>query len=174
MPERANSLACAFFAGTLAAAALPCVNTMASAGAECLENPDLRTTQPGRWTYHTDRTQNRRCWNFEPAEPGQRIRAVPGEGQRVPLYILGSSLFGAQLAAMLGLPFAFAAHFAPDALMEALDIYRSRFEPSAQLDRPHAMVGVNIVAADSDDEAARLFTSIQQSFVRLRRGAPGR
>jgi luciferase family oxidoreductase group 1 len=111
---------------------------------------------------------------LEPAEPDQRIRAIPGEGTRVPLYILGSSLFGAQLAAMLGLPFAFAAHFAPDALMHALDIYRSRFEPSAQLDRPHAMVGINIVAADSEDAARRLFTSIQQSFVRLRRGAPGR
>ncbi len=111
---------------------------------------------------------------FEDTVPGQPIRAVPGEGLRVPLYILGSSLFGAQLAAALGLPFAFASHFAPDALMQALAIYREQFEPSATLDRPYAMVAVNIIAADTDAEARRQFTSMQQSFVNLRRGTPGK
>jgi len=111
---------------------------------------------------------------FEDSIPGQQIRAVPGEGLRVPLYILGSSLFGAQLAAALGLPFAFASHFAPDALMQALAIYREQFEPSPTLDAPYAMVAVNIIAADSDAEARRQFTSAQQSFVNLRRGHPGK
>ncbi len=110
---------------------------------------------------------------FEPAMPGQSIRAIPGEGTRVPLWILGSSLFGAQLAAALGLPFAFASHFAPDALMPALQIYRSRFKPSRQLAQPHVMVAANIVAADTDAEARYLFTSLQQAFLRLRRGEPG-
>jgi luciferase family oxidoreductase group 1 len=108
-----------------------------------------------------------------PAVPGQRIRAVPGEGLKVPIWLLGSSLYSAQLAALLGMPFAFASHFAPGAMMQALDIYRSRFEPSAELDRPYAMLGVNVIAADSDREATRLFTSLQQSFVNLRRGQPG-
>ncbi|MEP6832964.1 MAG: LLM class flavin-dependent oxidoreductase [Gemmatimonas sp.] len=111
---------------------------------------------------------------FEDTAPGQPIRAVPGEGLRVPLYILGSSLFGAQLAAALGLPFAFASHFAPDALMEALAIYREQFEPSLTLSEPYAMVAVNVVAADTDKEARRQFTSMQQSFVNLRRGKPGK
>ncbi|MEO7358978.1 MAG: LLM class flavin-dependent oxidoreductase [Gemmatimonadaceae bacterium] len=111
---------------------------------------------------------------FGDSIPGQLIRAVPGEGLRVPLYILGSSLFGAQLAAALGLPFAFASHFAPDALMQALAVYREQFEPSPTLDAPYAMVAVNIIAADSDAEARRQFTSVQQSFVNLRRGHPGR
>jgi luciferase family oxidoreductase group 1 len=110
---------------------------------------------------------------FEPTAPGQTIRAIPGEGLRVPLWILGSSLFGASLAAALGLPFAFASHFAPDALMSALQIYRSRFKPSRQLQRPHAMVAANLVAADTDAEARFLFTSLQQAFLRLRRGEPG-
>ncbi|ACA20548.1 luciferase family protein [Methylobacterium sp. 4-46] len=108
-----------------------------------------------------------------PVQPGQVVQAVPGAGTQVPLWILGSSLFGAQLAAMLGLPFAFASHFAPDALMQALDLYRSRFEPSAQLDRPYAMVGVNVIAAETDAEARRLFTSAQQSFTNLFRGTRG-
>jgi len=108
-----------------------------------------------------------------PAAPGQAVRAIPGEGTRVPLWILGSSLFGAQLAAALGLPFAFASHFAPDALMPALQIYRSRFKPSAQLGKPYVMVAANIVAADSDAQARVLFTSLQQAFLRLRRGQPG-
>jgi luciferase family oxidoreductase group 1 len=111
---------------------------------------------------------------FDDVQQGQQIRAVPGAGLKVPLWILGSSLFGAQVAAMLGLPFAFASHFAPDALMPALEIYRSRFKPSGQLAEPYAMVAANIVAADTDAQARRLFTSLQQSFVRLRRGTPGK
>ncbi len=111
---------------------------------------------------------------LSPAVPGQRIRAIPGEGTKVPIWLLGSSLYSAQLAAMLGMPFAFASHFAPAALMQALALYRSRFQPSEALQRPYAMVGVNVIAADSDREAARLFTSLQQSFVNLRRGQPGR
>jgi len=108
----------------------------------------------------------------EPAE-GQTIRAVPGAGLRVPLFLLGSSTFSAELAAALGLPFAFAAHFAPDALGAALALYRSTFKPSASLDRPYVMVGVTVVAADTDAEARRLFTSLQRAFVALRRGTPG-
>lgn len=108
-----------------------------------------------------------------PLQAGQQIRAVPGAGMEVPLWLLGSSLFSAQLAAMLGLPFAFASHFAPDDLMRALDVYRSRFEPSKQLDRPYAMVAANVVAADTEAEARRQFTSQQQSFLNLRRGRPG-
>ena len=109
-----------------------------------------------------------------PVRPGQVLQAVPGGGSQVPLWILGSSLFGAQLAAMLGLPYAFASHFAPAALMQALDVYRSRFEPSAQLQQPYAMVAVNVVAADTDDEARRLFTTLQQAFTSVVRGRPGR
>jgi luciferase family oxidoreductase group 1 len=104
---------------------------------------------------------------------GQRVRAVPGAGLNVPLYILGSSLFGAQLAAAMGLPFAFASHFAPDHLLTALRVYRSQFRPSATLAKPHAMVGVNVFAAESNEEARFLFTSLQQQFVNLRRGTPG-
>ncbi|MFK8250517.1 LLM class flavin-dependent oxidoreductase [Ancylobacter terrae] len=107
------------------------------------------------------------------AQPGQRVRAVPGMGTNVPLWILGSSLFGAQLAAMLGLPYAFASHFAPDALDDALALYRDRFEPSAQLARSYAMAGLNIIAADTDAEARRLFTSIQQAFTNMLRGTRG-
>jgi luciferase family oxidoreductase group 1 len=109
-----------------------------------------------------------------PAEPGQAVRAVPGAGTEVPLWILGSSTFGAELAAQLGLPYAFASHFAPDALLPALEIYRARFKPSKQLDHPYVMVGVNVVAADTDIEARRLFTTIQQSFTNLLRGAGGK
>ena len=109
-----------------------------------------------------------------PAQPGQVVRAVPGAGTEVPLWILGSSTFGAELAAELGLPYAFASHFAPDALFAALDIYRRQFKPSKQLDHPYAMVGVNVVAADTDAEARRLFTTIQQSFANLVRGAGGK
>ncbi len=109
-----------------------------------------------------------------PAEPGQAVRAVPGAGTEVPIWILGSSTFGAELAATLGLPYAFASHFAPDALSMALDIYRKRFKPSKQLEHPYAMVGVNVVAAETDDEARRLFTTIQQSFTNLVRGSGGK
>ncbi len=108
-----------------------------------------------------------------PAAPGQRIQAVPAAGTEVPLWILGSSHFGAMLAAELGLPYAFASHFAPDHLIPALQIYRSRFKPSEQLDRPYSMVGVNIVAAESDDKARRLATTQQMSFTNIFRGARG-
>jgi luciferase family oxidoreductase group 1 len=107
------------------------------------------------------------------AQPGQAVRATPGAGSRVPLWILGSSLFGAQLAAMLGLPYAFASHFAPDALLPALEVYRERFQPSEQLHEPYAMVGANVIVADDDAEAARLFTSAQQSFTNILRGRRG-
>jgi luciferase family oxidoreductase group 1 len=109
-----------------------------------------------------------------PVQPDQAIQAVPGAGSNVPIWILGSSLFGAQLAAMLGLPYAFASHFAPGALMQALQVYRERFQPSAQLDRPYAMVGVNVIAAETDEEAQHLFTSAQQSFTNLFRGTRGK
>jgi luciferase family oxidoreductase group 1 len=110
---------------------------------------------------------------FEPAQPDQIVRAVPGEGLDVPVWILGSSLFGAQLAAALGLPFAFASHFAPRLLTQALEVYRTQFRPSPRLERPHVMLGVSVFAAESDAEARRLFTSLQQAFVSLRRGRPG-
>lgn len=108
------------------------------------------------------------------AKQGQAVRAVPGAGTEVPIWILGSSSFGAELAAALGLPYAFASHFAPDSLLEALAIYRKSFKPSKQLAHPYAMVGVNIVAADSDEEARRLFTTVQQSFANLLRGRGGK
>jgi luciferase family oxidoreductase group 1 len=108
-----------------------------------------------------------------PAGPGQHIQAVPAAGTEVPLWILGSSNFGAMLAAELGLPYAFASHFAPDMLLSALDLYRRRFKPSEQLDRPYAMVGVNIIAADTDAEARRLATTQQMSFANIFRGARG-
>lgn len=111
---------------------------------------------------------------FRPAAPGQRVHAVPGEGLNIPIWLLGSSLFSARLAAELGLPFAFASHFAPADLMDAIAIYRNHFTPSGQLDRPYIMAGLNVIAADTDREARRLFTSLQQAFVNLRRGAPGR
>ncbi|WP_426689665.1 LLM class flavin-dependent oxidoreductase [Rhodanobacter ginsengiterrae] len=110
---------------------------------------------------------------FEPARPGQPVRAVPGAGVEVPVWLLGSSLFSAQLSAQLGLPFAFASHFAPDAMDEALALYRRDFIPSARLQQPYAMLGLNVVAADSDAAARRLFTTQQQSFINLRRGRPG-
>src|SRR4030095_4202001 len=109
-----------------------------------------------------------------PAKSGQAVRAVPGAGTDVPIWILGSSTFGAELAATLGLPYAFASHFAPDALITALDIYRTKFKGSKQLDHPYAMAGINVVAADTDEEARRLFTTVQQSFTNLVRGAPGK
>jgi len=105
-------------------------------------------------------------------DPGNAVRAVPGAGLDVPIFILGSSLFGAQLAAHLGLPFAFASHFAPQLLEQAIQIYRARFKPSARREKPYLILGANVVAADSDAEARRLFTSYEQSFVALRRGRP--
>ncbi len=110
---------------------------------------------------------------FRPAEPGQRVRAVPGAGEQVQMWILGSSLYGAQLAAMLGLPYAFASHFAPQAMMEAIAVYRQRFQPSEDLDRPYVMLGFNVCAAESDEEARYLRTSALQSVLRLRTGNPG-
>ena len=109
---------------------------------------------------------------FRPAKPGQALRAVPGAGLNVPLYLLGSSDFSARLAAELGFPFAFASHFAPDYLEVALEIYRRNFKSSAQLDHPHAMIGVGVFAADTDLEARRLFTSAQLQFLNLIRGRP--
>jgi luciferase family oxidoreductase group 1 len=104
----------------------------------------------------------------------RRIQAVPGTGQEVEPWILGSSLFGAQLAAAMGLPFSFASHFAPAQLMRALEIYRARFRPSARLDRPRAMIGATVIAAETDAEARRLATSLEQAFVALRTGRAGK
>jgi luciferase family oxidoreductase group 1 len=109
-----------------------------------------------------------------PPQENQAIHAIPGEDTNVPLWILGSSLYGAQLAAMLGLPYAFASHFAPQALMQAISIYRERFEPSAQLAKPYVMVGCNAIVADTEDEARRLLTTPQQQFTRMVRGTRGR
>ncbi|HEX6833263.1 MAG TPA: LLM class flavin-dependent oxidoreductase [Rudaea sp.] len=110
---------------------------------------------------------------FEPDQPERPVRAVPGAGVDVEVWILGSSLFGAQLAAALGLRYAFASHFAPDALDEAVALYRRTFRPSERLAQPHVMLALNVVVADTDAEAARLFTTQQQAFVNLRRGKPG-
>ena len=110
---------------------------------------------------------------FRAPEPGQYVQAVPGAGLNVPLWILGSSLFGAQLAAYLGLPYAFASHFAPAALMQAIELYRSEFRPSEEWAEPYLMVGFNVFAADSAEEAIFLRSSHQQSFLRLRQGQPG-
>jgi luciferase family oxidoreductase group 1 len=110
--------------------------------------------------------------DFLSEQPRQRVRAVPGTGLKVPVWILGSSTFGAQLAAMLGLPYAFASHFAPAQMMQAIEVYRSTFKPSAQLAEPYVMLGYNVFAADSDEEAAVLATSMQQAFVNLRSGRP--
>lgn len=110
---------------------------------------------------------------FEPATPNQIVRAVPGAGQEVPVWLLGSSLYSAELAAILGLPFAFAAHFAPELLFEALQLYRERYQPSARHPKPYAMACVNVYAADTDAEARRLFTSLEQAFLALRSGRPG-
>ncbi len=111
---------------------------------------------------------------FRPAQPGQRVQAVPGAGLEVPVWILGSSTYGAQLAAALGLPYAFASHFAPAAMHDAIAIYRERFRPSGHIEKPHVMIGVNLHAAPTDEEARFLFSSHQQSFVNLRSGRPGK
>jgi luciferase family oxidoreductase group 1 len=108
-----------------------------------------------------------------PAKPGQAVRAIPGIGTEVPVWLLGSSLYSAQLAAYLGLPFAFASHFAPDLLLDALAIYRAQYRPSPAWPAPHAMVGVNVIVADTDAEADRLFTSLQQRFLGMQRGQRG-
>jgi luciferase family oxidoreductase group 1 len=111
---------------------------------------------------------------FGPPRFGQLVHAVPGEGLRVPLWLLGSSLYSARLAAELGLPFAFASHFAPDYLLHALEVYREGFRPSEELKEPYALACLNVFAAETDEEARRLFTSLQQAFVNLRRGRPGK
>jgi luciferase family oxidoreductase group 1 len=109
---------------------------------------------------------------FRDAQPGQAVRAVPGAGLRVPIWLLGSSTFSAQLAAALGLPFAFASHFAPDQMHAALELYRAGYQPSAEHPAPYAMLGLSVVAADSDAQAQRLATSLQQQFLALQRGRP--
>jgi luciferase family oxidoreductase group 1 len=110
---------------------------------------------------------------FRPVEPGQPVQAVPGAGLDVPIWILGSSLYGAQLAAAMGLPFAFASHFAPALMTEAVHLYRTRFQASEQLAQPYVMLGLNVIAAETDDDARLLFSSLQQAFVNLRLGRPG-
>jgi luciferase family oxidoreductase group 1 len=110
---------------------------------------------------------------LDDVQEGQAVRATPGAGTHVPLWILGSSLYGAQLAAMLGLPYSFASHFAPEALLPALEVYRSTFKPSRQLSEPYAMVAANAIVAETDEEARRLFTSVQQSFTNIHRGRRG-
>ncbi|MDR3532399.1 MAG: LLM class flavin-dependent oxidoreductase, partial [Rhodopila sp.] len=111
---------------------------------------------------------------FRPAQPGQSVQAVPGAGEDVEVWILGSSTFGAQLAAHLGLPYAFASHFAPEQMRDAIAVYRERFRPSDRLATPHVMLGVNVFAAETDAEARLLFSSLQQAFLNLRRGRPGK
>ena len=139
---------------------------------------DQRTAQALRRTLQSDANEFPRDvmelqHYFKDAEPGQFVQAVPGAGLKVPLYILGSSLFGAQLAAMAGLPYAFASHFAPAAMMQAIELYRAEFQPSEQLSKPHVMVGFNVFAGESDAEARFLQSSLQQSFLNLRRGQAG-
>ena len=109
-----------------------------------------------------------------PGVPAPPVRAVPGQGSNVPLWSLGSSLYGAQLAAALGLPYGFASHFAPGALMPAIEIYRERFEPSAQLDKPYVLAGFNVFAGDDDETGRFLMSSAQQAFLNLRLGEPGK
>jgi len=109
-----------------------------------------------------------------PPQEGRPVRALPGEGTQVPLWILGSSLHGAQVAALLGLPYAFASHFAPAMLEQAFEVYRRYFRPSVTLDRPHAIMAVNVFAAETEAEARRLRTTMQLAFYRLRSGTPGK
>jgi luciferase family oxidoreductase group 1 len=131
----------------------------------------LRRDHPGADTFPQDVLELQAL--LGDPQPGQAVRAIPGMGSHVPLWILGSSLYGAQLAAALGLPYAFASHFAPDALLPALGIYRDRFQPSEQLHQPYAMVAANVIAAADDAEARRIFTSLQQSFTNVLRGRRG-
>jgi luciferase family oxidoreductase group 1 len=140
-------------------------------GTDQLTMRALRRDHPGSDTFPQDVLELRLL--LGDPQPGQTVRAIPGMGSHVPLWILGSSLYGAQLAAALGLPYSFASHFAPDALLPALEIYRDRFQPSAQLREPYAMVAANVIAADDDAQALRLFTSVQQSFTNVFRGRRG-
>ena len=141
-------------------------------GTDQLTMVALRREHPGSDTFPQDVLELQAF--LDEAQPGQLVRAIPGQGTKVPLWILGSSLYGAQLAAALGLPYAFASHFAPDALLPALEVYRERFHPSEQLDEPYAMVACNVICADDDAEARRLFTSPQRSFTNVLRGRRGR
>jgi luciferase family oxidoreductase group 1 len=140
-------------------------------GSDQLTQRALRRNPSAADTFPND-VLELQAW-FREAAPDQAVRAVPGAGANVPIWILGSSLFGAQVAGALGLPFAFASHFAPAQLMEAIALYRQRFQPSAQLERPYVMLGVGVVAAETDDEARFLATSLRHGFVNLRRGRPG-
>lgn len=139
---------------------------------------DQRTAQALRRNLSSDSDQFPQdvieLMDFMSPEPRQPVRAVPGRGLQVPVWILGSSTFGAQLAAHLGLPYAFASHFAPQQLMQAIQIYRDTFKPSAQLQKPHVMLGFNVFAADTDAQAEHLASSWQQAFVNLRSGRPGK
>lgn len=139
---------------------------------------DQATARALRRNLHSDPDEFPRdvveLMDFMSDEPRQSVLAVPGRGAKVPVWILGSSLFGAQLAAMLGLPYAFASHFAPQQMMQAIELYRATFRPSEQLAKPYVMLGFNVFAADSDEEAAVLATSMQQAFVNLRSGRPSR
>jgi luciferase family oxidoreductase group 1 len=139
---------------------------------------DQRTAQALRRNLSSDSDQFPQdvieLMDFMSPEPRQPVRAVPGRGLQVPVWILGSSTFGAQLAAHLGLPYAFASHFAPQQLMQAIQIYRDTFKPSAQLQKPHVMLGFNVFAADTDAQAEYLASSWQQAFVNLRSGRPGK
>ncbi|MCX6216015.1 LLM class flavin-dependent oxidoreductase [Spirosoma sp.] len=128
----------------------------------------LRRTANGPDTFPQDVVELQHY--FQPDDTNQFVQAIPGTGLNIPIWILGSSLFGAQLAAMLGLPYAFASHFAPAELLRALQVYRTQFQPSEHLKAPYAMVAVNVIAADTDEEAQRLFTSVQQQFLYIRRG----
>jgi luciferase family oxidoreductase group 1 len=140
-------------------------------GTDRLTMVALRRDHPGSDTFPQDVLELQAY--LADAQAGQLVRAIPGYGTKVPLWILGSSLFGAQLAAALGLPYAFASHFAPEALLPALEAYRERFEPSEQLAEPYAMVACNVICAETDEEARRLFTSVQQSFTNVLRGRRG-
>lgn len=140
-------------------------------GSDQITAQAMRRNLTGPDTFPKDVVELRQY--FQPAQPGQAVQAMPGAGLNVPIWILGSSLFGAQLAAMLGLPFAFASHFAPNALMQAIEMYRTQFRPSESLAKPYLMLCIGVVAADTDARASRLFTSVQQQFINLRRGTPG-
>jgi luciferase family oxidoreductase group 1 len=140
-------------------------------GTDQLTMVALRRDHPGSDTFPQD-VLELQAFLDEP-QPGQLVRAIPGQGSRVPLWILGSSLYGAQLAAALGLPYAFASHFAPQALLPALEVYREKFQPSEQLAEPYAMVACNVICADDDASARRLFTSAQQAFTNILRGRRG-
>src|SRR3954468_10981020 len=140
-------------------------------GTDQLTMVALRRDHPGSDTFPQDVVELQAF--LDEAQPGRLVRAIPGQGTKVPLWILGSSLYGAQLAAALGLPYAFASHFAPAALLPALEVYRERFQPSEQLAEPYAMVACNVIVADTDEEARYLFTSAQQSFTNIFRGRRG-